>query len=160
MPQNNGNVDIFGLLSDGTTVDSEKKKSRKALLASTGVKEVFQEGKISINSYTCLGVQCKECIKVCPTTALYWGSGKIAIIEDLCVYCGACVLNCQVDDCIKLERTREDGRIEKFSKSKEVLLLQKKANTNKRVQRVRSVVLKPQDYYSQYPKDKQTKITT
>jgi NAD-dependent dihydropyrimidine dehydrogenase PreA subunit len=154
MPQNNGNVDIFGLLSEGT-VDSERKKNREALLAPTGVKDVFQDGKISINSHTCLGVQCKECIKVCPTTALYWGGGKVAIVEDLCVYCGACVLNCQVDDCIDLERKRDDGRIEKFSRSKEVVLFQKKANTNKRVQRVHSVILKPQDYYIKYPKAKQ-----
>jgi Na+-translocating ferredoxin:NAD+ oxidoreductase RNF subunit RnfB len=155
MPQNRYTVDIFGLLSEGTA-ESEKKKNREALLAPTGVKDVFQEGNISINNYTCLGVQCKECIKVCPTNALYWGSGKIEIIEDLCVYCGACVLNCQVDDCIKLERKRDkDGEIEKFSKSKEVLLFQKKANTNKRVQRVQSVILKPQDYYAQYPKTKQ-----
>jgi len=154
MSQNNGNTDIFGLLADDTA-DSEKKKNRAALLAPTGVKDVFQEGKISINSYTCIGVQCKECIKVCPTNALYWGGGKVAIVDDLCVYCGACVLNCQVDDCIQLERTRDDGQNEKFSKSKEVLLFQKKANTNKRVQRVRSVVLKPQDYYMQYPKSKQ-----
>jgi len=156
MPQNNGKTDIFGLLTGNTDANSEKKKNRAALLAPTGVKDVFQEGKISINSYTCVGVQCKECIKVCPTNALYWGGGgKVAIIDDLCVYCGACVLNCQVDDCIQLERTRNDGQIEKFSKSKEVLLFQKKANTNKRVQRVRSVVLKPQDYYIQYPKAKQ-----
>ena len=156
MSQNNGNVDIFGLLSEDTGAVSEKKKNREALLEPTGVKDVFQDGKISINSYTCLGVQCKECIKVCPTVALYWGGGgKVAIIEDLCVYCGACVLNCQVDDCIKLERTREDGRVEKFSKSKEVLLFQKKANTNKRVQRVHSVILKPQDYYEKYSKTKQ-----
>jgi ferredoxin len=155
MPQNKGNIDIFGLLTDGTAVASEKNKNRAALLAPTGVKDVFQEGKISINSYTCLGVQCKECIKVCPTTALYWGGGKVTIIEDLCVYCGACILNCQVDDCINLERTRKNGKIEKFSKSKEVVLFQKKANTNKRVQRVHSVILKPQDYYAQYPKAKQ-----
>jgi ferredoxin len=155
MPQNNGNIDIFGLLAESTTANSEKKKNREALLAPTGVKDVFQEGKISINTYTCLGVQCKACINVCPTNALFWGSGKIAIVEDLCVYCGACVLNCQVDDCIKLERTRNDGNVEKFSKSKEVLMFQKKANTNKRVQRVQSVVLKPQDYYNQYPKTKQ-----
>lgn len=154
MSQNSGNIDIFGLLSVDT-VSSEKKKIREELLAPTGVKDVFQEGKISINSHTCLGVQCKECINVCPTNALYWSNGKVAILEDMCVYCGACVLNCQVDDCIKLERKRYDGRIEKFSKSKEMVLFQKKANTNKRVQRVRSVVLKPQDYYIQYPKTKQ-----
>jgi len=152
MSQNKkADIDIFGSLTDGT-VDSEKKKNREALLAPTGIRDVFQEGTININSYTCIGVQCKACIKVCPTNALYWGSGKIEIIKDLCVYCGACVLICQVDDCIKLERKRDNGKIEKFSKPIDVLHLQKKINTNKRVQRVRSIVLKPQDYYAQYPK--------
>jgi NAD-dependent dihydropyrimidine dehydrogenase PreA subunit len=156
MPQNNGSIDIFGLLSSGKdTSESEKKKNRKELLAPTGVKDIFQEGKIGVNQYTCLGVQCKACVKVCPTNALYWGSGKVEIIDDLCVYCGACVLSCQVDDCIKLERKRDDGEVEKFSKPRDVLLLQKKATADKRVQRVQSVVLKPQDYYIKYPKAKQ-----
>ena len=153
MSQNKDNADIFGLLSEGTG-DSDKKKTRETLLVTTGVKDIFKRGSISINIYTCLGVQCKACIKVCPTNALYWGSGKIEI-EDLCVYCGACVLICQVDDCVKLERVRDNGKIEKFSKSIDVLLFQKKANTNKRVQRVQSVVLKPKDYYAQYPKNRQ-----
>jgi ferredoxin len=156
MPQDKEYNSDSELLPD-VGADSEKKKNREALLASTGVKDVFQEGTISINSYTCIGVQCKACIKVCPTNALYWGSGKIEIIEDLCVYCGACVLICQVDDCIRLERKRDNGKIEKFSRPMDVLLLQKKVNTNKRVQRVRSIVLKPQDYYAQYPKVKQKK---
>jgi len=157
MPQNKEGAvaDIFGLLSEGTA-DFEKKKNRATLLAPTGVKDVFQEGSISINGYTCIGVQCKACVKVCPTNALYWGNGKIEILEDLCVYCGACVLICQVDHCIKLKRKRNnDDRIETFSKPIDVVLLQKKINTNKRVQRVRSIVLKPQDYYIQYPKTKQ-----
>jgi ferredoxin len=152
MSQNKDNVNIFGLLTEDT-VDSEKKKKREELLAPTGVVDIFQGGTISINMYTCVGVQCKACIKVCPTNALYWGNGKIEIVDDLCVYCGACVLICQVDDCIKLERIR-NNKIEKFSKPGDVLLFQKKANTNKRVQRVRSVVLKPQEYYAQYPKTK------
>jgi ferredoxin len=150
MPQNNGSNDIFGLLSENTE-ESERRKNREELLAPTGVKELFKEGKISINTYTCVGVQCKQCTKVCPTNALYWGSGKVEIIEDLCVYCGACVLSCMVDDCIKVERKREDGAIEKFSKPADVILLEKKANANKRIQRVQSVMMKPQDYYRQYP---------
>jgi hypothetical protein len=56
-----------------------------------------------------------------------------------------------VDDCIKVERKREDGAIEKFSKPADVILLEKKANANKRIQRVQSVMMKPQDYYRQYP---------
>jgi NAD-dependent dihydropyrimidine dehydrogenase PreA subunit len=156
MPQKNGSSDIFGFLSDNT-VESEKRKNREELLAPTGVKELFKDGKIGINSYTCVGVQCKQCIKVCPTNALYWGNGKVEIIDDLCVYCGACVLSCMVDDCIKVERKRDDGTIEKFSKPADVLLLEKKANANKRIQRVQSVMMKPQDYYTQYPDAKPKK---
>lgn len=153
MPQDNGAIDIFGLLSDDTT-ESEKKKNREQLLAPTGVKELFKEGKININKYTCAGVQCKRCVAVCPTNALYWGSGEVGIIDDLCVYCGACVLNCMVDDCIKIERKRDNGVTEKFSKPKDVIMLQKTANTNKRIQRVQSIVMKPQDYYCKYPEAK------
>jgi ferredoxin len=150
MPQDKSSGDIFGLLSENTA-DAERRKNREELLAPTGVKELFKEGKISINNYTCVGVQCKQCLKVCPTNALYWGNGKVEIIDDLCVYCGACVLSCMVDDCIKVERKREDGKIEKFSKPGDVILLEKKANANKRIQRVQSVMMKPQDYYSKYP---------
>ncbi len=53
MPQETStNVDIFGLLS-GSDEKEKKKKQRQELLASTGVKEFFPEGKISINKYTC-----------------------------------------------------------------------------------------------------------
>ena len=108
-------IDIFGLLSEEPPKPpnpaEEKKKRRQELLGPTGVKERFKEGSLSINKYTCLGVQCKLCVKVCPTNALYWSSGEVGIIEDLCVYCGACVLNCMVDNCMKIERKREDGTI-------------------------------------------------
>ncbi len=156
MAQNNGSDDIFGLLS-GNSAESEKRKNRAELLAPTGVKELFKEGKISINKYTCVGVQCKQCLKVCPTNALYWANGKVEIIDDLCVYCGACVLSCMVDDCIKVERKRDDGQVEKFSKPSDVILLEKKANANKRIQRVQSVMMKPQDYYRKYPNAKPKK---
>ena len=113
--------------------EEEKKKRRKELLEPTGVKEIFKEGKISINKFTCVGGQCKFCIKACPTNALYWGTGEVGIIEDLCVYCGACVLNCMVDDCIKIERKREDGTIEKFSKPSDVIKSSKQNLTWKNV---------------------------
>ncbi len=156
MPQNNSSGDIFGVSSENTQ-DSERRKNREELLAPTGVKELFKEGKISINPYTCVGVQCKQCLKVCPTNALYWGNGKVEIIDDLCVYCGACVLSCMVDDCIKVERKRDDGVVEKFSKPGDVILLEKNANANKRIQRVQSVMMKPQDYYLKYPNAKPKK---
>jgi len=118
--------------------EAERRQRRKELLDPTGVKELFKDGKISINKFTCIGGQCKLCIKACPTNALYWGTGEVGIIDDLCVRCGACVVNCMVDDCIKLERTREDGKIERFSKPIEVVKLQERINAGKRFERVKT----------------------
>ncbi len=73
------------------------------------------------------------------------------ITEDLCVYCGACVLNCMVDDCIKVERKREDGTEERFSKPKDVLTLQEKINGQKRTQRVKSIFQTHEDYCRKFP---------
>ena len=139
MPQKTAStLDIFGLLSEDTD-EKQKKKRRQELLEPTGVKEFFKEGKISINKFTCVGGQCKLCIKACPTNALYWKTGEVGITEDLCVYCGACVLNCMVDDCIKIERKREDGKTERFSKPTDVIQLQEKLNGLKRCERVKAV---------------------
>ncbi len=118
--------------------EAERRQRRKELLEPTGVKELFKEGKININEFTCVGGQCRLCIKACPTSALYWGTGKIGIMEDLCVYCGACVFNCMVDNCIKVERKREDGTIEKFSKPSDVVKLADRINTQKRLKRVKT----------------------
>jgi Na+-translocating ferredoxin:NAD+ oxidoreductase RNF subunit RnfB len=150
MPEeSSSNFDIFGLLS----VDKEaekKKKHRKELLASTGVKEFFEEGKICIDKRTCWGVECKLCIDKCPTNALYWKTGEVGIVEDLCVYCGACVLCCMVDDCITVERKREDGTTEQFSKAKDVVKVQDKVNTKKRFQRVKEVFPTCEAYCERY----------
>jgi NAD-dependent dihydropyrimidine dehydrogenase PreA subunit len=118
--------------------EAEKRQRRKELIEPTGVKEIFKEGKIKINEFTCVGGQCKLCIKACPTNALYWSTGKVGITEDLCVYCGACVLNCMVNDCIKVERKREEGEIESFSKPRDVIMLQERSNCQKRFERVRT----------------------
>lgn len=118
--------------------EEEKRQRRKELLEPTGVKELFKEGKININKFTCVGGQCKLCIKACPTNALYWGTGEVGIVDDLCVYCGACVLNCMVDDCIKIERKTEDGKTETFSKPRDVIILQERKNAQKRFERVRT----------------------
>jgi ferredoxin len=137
-------VDIFGLLSDSR--EKAKKKQREELLASSGVKEFFAEGSISVDKRTCWGLECKLCIKACPTNALYWKAGEVGVVEDLCVYCGACVLSCMVDDCIKITRKREDGKVEKFSKPKDVLKLENKINTKKRFERVKEVFPTIEDY--------------
>lgn len=135
--KDSSSVDIFELLSEDK--EKQKKKKRRELLAPLGVKEFFPEGRISINKRTCWGVECKLCIEACPTNALYWKAGEVGIIDDLCVYCGACVLCCMVDDCIKVKRKREDGKNESFSKPKEVLKLQEKINSRKRFERVRGI---------------------
>ena len=154
MPEgSSSNVDIFGLLS----VDKEaeaKKKQRKELLASTGVEDLFKEGKISIDKRTCWGVECKLCIEKCPTNALYWKAGEVGIIDDLCVYCGACVLCCMVDDCIKVERKREDGKTERFSKPTEVVKVQDKINAKKRLDRVSDVFTTYEAYCEKYKYEK------
>jgi ferredoxin len=141
-------VDIFTLLSDDK--DKAKRKQREELLAASGVKEFFKEGKIKINKRTCWGVECKLCIDACPTNALYWKAGEVGITEDLCVYCGACVLCCMVEDCIKVERKREGGKAEQFSKPKDVLKLQEKINAKKRFDRVKEVFPTYHDYCERY----------
>jgi NAD-dependent dihydropyrimidine dehydrogenase PreA subunit len=146
MPQESSSqTDIFGLLS-GSEEKTQTKKQRQELLAATGVKEFFPEGKITINKNTCWGQECKLCIKACPTNALYWKAGEVGITEDLCVYCSACVLSCMVDDCIKVERTREDGKTEKFSNPKDAVKLQHAINTRKRSERVSEVLPTAEDY--------------
>jgi ferredoxin len=142
-------TDIFGLLTEESP-EQAKKKRRQELLEPTGVKELFKEGSISINKHTCVGVQCKLCVKACPTSALYWKRGELGIIDDLCVYCGACALNCIVDDCIKIERKREDGEVERFSKPKDVITLEEKINTKKRLGRATAVFPTVQDYCDRY----------
>ena len=149
MPEeSSSNFDIFNLLSDDK--EKAKKKRRQELLASTGVKEFFEEGSINIDKRTCWGVECKLCVEACPTNALYWKAGEVGIIDDLCVYCGACVLCCMVNDCIKIERKREDSETERFSKPKEVLKLQEKLNVKKRFDRVREIFPTHEAYCEKY----------
>ena len=150
MPEgSSSNVDIFSLLSVDKE-EEEKKKRRKELLAATGVQEFFEDGKISIDKRTCWGLECKLCIEKCPTNALYWKTGEVGIVEDLCVYCGACVLCCMVDDCIKVERKREDGTTECFSRPQDIMKLQNKINAKKRLQRVKTVFPDHEAYCQRY----------
>jgi ferredoxin len=142
-------TDILNLLSEDSP-EQAKKKRRQEFLEPTGVKELFKEGSININKFTCVGVQCKLCLKACPTNALYWANGKVGIMEDLCVYCGACVLSCMVDDCIKIKRKREDGEVERFSKPKDVITLSEKINAKKRLGRVTAVFPTVEEYCDRY----------
>jgi Fe-S-cluster-containing hydrogenase component 2 len=127
-------TDIFQILTE--TKENEKRKRKEQLLAPLNIEEFFAEGSISINKRTCRGVECKLCLKACPTSALYWRAGEVGIEEDLCIYCGACVLCCIVDDCIKIKRKRADGEIEAFSKPKDFVTLQNGINTRKRIKTI------------------------
>jgi ferredoxin len=141
-------VDIFQTLME--TAEKEKKKRREELLAPLGIKEFFVEGKITINKRTCKGVECKLCIKACPTNALYWKTGEVGITEELCIYCGACVLNCIVDDCIKVSRKRPNGEPESFSTPRNFIMLQQSINTKKRFERVKTIFPTPEEYLKRY----------
>jgi ferredoxin len=130
--------DLMDEESEAVNEEDERRKRRKELLEPTGVKELFKDGKISINKFTCVGGQCKLCIKACPTNALYWGTGEVGIIDDLCIYCGACVANCMVDNCIKIERINDKSKTEKFSNIGDVIKLDERKNTQKRFERVKT----------------------
>jgi hypothetical protein len=51
-----------------------------------------------------------------------------------------------VDDCIKITRKREDGKVEKFSKPTDVLKLENRINAKKRFERVGEVFPTADDY--------------
>jgi len=152
-PSKTVSVDIFQILTE--TAEKERKKRREELLAPLGVKEFFVEGSISIDRRTCKGVECKLCIDVCPTNALFWRAGEVGVVEELCVYCGACVLSCIVDDCIRIVRNRETGEVERFSKPRDFAKLQHGINVKRRFERIRDVFPKAEDYLKRYGKLKQ-----
>mgnify|MGYP001108499815 CR=1 FL=1 len=113
---------------------AEKRRQEKArLLESLGVTEYFNDGTIRIERETCEGIECGLCIKTCPTNALYWAYGEVKIIEDLCIYCAACVLCCIVDKCIVIARRRTDGTVETFSTPAEVRRLLTSISSKRRV---------------------------
>lgn len=140
---------IFELLQE--TDKKRRKITRSQLLETVKVKQFFDDGNITINERTCQGLECELCIKVCPTKALYWRSGKVGIINDLCVYCGACVVACIVDDCINVTRTREDGKVERFSKPVEVTKLFHTINSERRRKRLESIFPSGEAYLSRFP---------
>ena len=151
-PSKHASVNIRQLLTE--KVEKEKKKRREELLTLLGLKELFVEGSITISKRTCKGVECKLCIEACPTNALFWKAGEVGIVKELCVYCGGCVLSCIVDDCIKIERKRENGELEKFSKPRDFTALQHGINVKKRRGKIQEVFPKVEDYLKRYNKKK------
>ncbi|MEM3054196.1 MAG: hypothetical protein QXM52_00620 [Candidatus Bathyarchaeia archaeon] len=140
--------DIFQLLLE--TAERERRQRREEFLAPLRVKEFFVDGSITINKRTCKGVECKLCIKACPTNALFWKTGEVGITEELCIYCGACVLSCMVDDCIRVWRKRENGEVESFSTPRGFIVLQNSINAKKRVERAKSIFPTSKEYLKRY----------
>ena len=141
-------VDIYQLLEDASKRRRREKKEQ--LLQSIGVKEFFEEGSIQINTSICDGVECKLCIEACPTNALYWRSGKVGIVEELCVFCTSCVLSCIVDECIKVKRRRPNGGMEEFSTPQQTLRLLHRINSRKRYEMVERRLPTAEAYLERY----------
>ncbi len=141
-------ANIYELLLEAS--EKEKKEKRAELLKSMGVKEYFEEGSIEIDMKTCKGLECNLCVEACPTNALYWKAGEIGIVEDLCVYCAACVFCCVVENCIRVSRKRPKGKVEKFSTPRDVLRLLHNINSGKRCDRLRSIFPTADAYVERY----------
>lgn len=137
-------ADIYQLLQEDS--QRNKREKRTQLLKSLGIKEYFEEGSIQIDKRTCRGTECKLCIKVCPTNALYWKSGEVGITEELCTFCSACVLKCMVDNCIEITRKRPNGGTERFSKPLDVIKLLSRINTQNRKKRIETRSKTIEDY--------------
>jgi Na+-translocating ferredoxin:NAD+ oxidoreductase RNF subunit RnfB len=162
MPEKNSSAfDIFDLLSGSDEKESSEPEEaesnqRAELLASTKAKDLFPKGTVTINKYSCVGVQCKYCIKACPTNALYWTNEGVGIIEDLCLHCQACVLSCMVDNCIKVTRKRDEKTDEQFSKTRDTVKLSQKISGKKRFTRVNDALPSLEHYCKKYNPKKGT----
>jgi ferredoxin len=141
-------MDIYGLLLDASK--KQRKAKKEQLLKSVGVKKFFDEGSIKIDMRTCKGIECKLCIKECPTSALFWKAGEIGVTEELCIYCTSCVLTCMVDNCIEVERKRTNGETERFSTPIHVCALLERLNAEKRVKTAELVFPDQETYLKRY----------
>lgn len=122
--------DIYSLLLEG---QKKPRTNRAEILRSMGItQQYFEEGSLKIDMSKCVGVECKLCVKACPTNALYWDEAKVKLEEDLCIYCSACVLNCIVDNCMVLTRRGGDGKVSRFSTSRGAVLINNSTASQKR----------------------------
>jgi 4Fe-4S ferredoxin len=66
----------------------------------------------------CDPVGCHNCFNICPVKAIYptGKADKIALLDDHCVYCGACANSCPYD---VLEVTREGYNVEMIEEARE-----------------------------------------
>jgi Fe-S-cluster-containing hydrogenase component 2 len=135
--KNAKDIDIFQLLE--TASKQKQRQERQAILSDLEVQDLFCDGSIMINRQTCLGVECKLCIDVCPTHALFWAKGDVGIENQLCIYCMACVFSCIVEDCITITRKRATGEEETFSNIKRACVLLHEIALSKRIERIQSV---------------------
>jgi len=143
-------TDIYQLLLEASK--KRRRERRTQLLQPIGIKEFFEEGSISIDKRTCKGVECKLCIEACPTNALYWKSGEVGIVEELCVFCTACVANCIVDNCIRISRKRPNGEIERFSTPTDALTLLSRLNSERRIEAIKLLFSDSEAYLKRYGK--------
>lgn len=121
--------DIYSLLSG----QEKPRINRAEILRSMGIIQLFfEEGSLKIDMSKCLGVECKLCVKACPTNALYWDEAKVKLEEDLCINCSACVLNCIVDNCMILTRRSGDGKTSKFGTPRGAALANNSTASQKR----------------------------
>jgi Fe-S-cluster-containing hydrogenase component 2 len=72
-----------------------------------------------------------------PNRRLVLENREVEIAEELCIYCGACVLACIVDNCIMITRTRPNGKVERFANPQQFMALQHKINSEKRLGKIR-----------------------
>jgi len=146
--QEKESVDIYRILLEAS--EKQRRQRRAELLKSVGVQDLFETGSIRVDMRTCKGAYCKLCIQACPTNALYWKAGEIGVVEELCVYCTSCVLNCMVDDCIVVKRKRPNGENERFSKPSEVLALWERLNTRKRTDALKMILPDEETFLKRY----------
>lgn len=149
-------TDIYRLLSEAS--EKKRQKERTELLQAVGVEDKFEKGDITIDMKTCKGVECKFCIDVCPTNALYWKTGEVCIIKELCIYCTSCVLNCMVDNCIEVRRKRQNGETEVFCKPQDVSLLLNRINARNRVRIIKDLFPDDEAYLKRYGKHARARL--